>query len=371
MNAIFNDNRLKLGLFGTNGGATLTRVPEVWRPNWAGIVETAVLADRAGFEAQLGYARWKGFVPDRPDQGPSFVMDSFTWAAGLSQLTRYSTLIATTHAPTMHPLTAAKQTTTIDLMSNGRFALNIVGGWNKAELDMFGTPLKEHDNRYDELEEWIEIVERLWNEREEFDFQGDYYRIVRGISRPQPHQRPRIPVINAGGSPRGKRFATEHADICFVIPQVGELNKVREQVESYKEGARAIGREVQVWTYCAVSQRDSRTEAEDYLHHFAEKMQDVELVDAWSAGLMAQSDIVNEATVREYRQRFAAGSGGPILVGTHVDIADQMEELSDLGLDGILLTWPDFVDGVRRIVAPDGLLAELERRGLREPFHGV
>jgi dimethylsulfone monooxygenase len=368
VNAIFSENRLKLGLFGTNGGATLSRVPEVWRPNWEGIVETAVLADRAGFEAQLAYARWKGFVPDRPEQGPSVVMDPFTWAAGVSQVTSYSTVIATTHAPTMHPITCAKQTATIDQMSGGRFALNIVGGWNKAELDMFGTPLKEHDLRYDELDEWLEVVERLWDGADEFDFEGDFYRIVKGISRPQPVQRPRPPILNAGGSARGRQFAVEHADVCFVIPKVGDLQGVRAQVDSYKDAARELGREVQVWTYCAVSQRDSRAAAEDYFAYFAEEMADDELIDAWSANLLAQTGIVDPAEIREYRRRFAAGSGGPVLVGTHVDIADQMQELSELGVDGLLLTWPDFVDGVRRVVAPEGLMSELERRGLRQPF---
>lgn len=370
MNAIFNDNRLKLGLFGTNGGATLTTVPEVWRPNWAGIRETSILADKAGFEAQLAYARWKGYMHGDPDQGPSHVMDPFTWAAGVSQITSYSTLIATTHAPTMHPITAAKQCATVDLMSGGRFALNIVGGWNKVELDMFGTPLKEHDSRYDELDEWLTIVERLWDEHDEFDFEGEYYRIVAGTSRPQPLQKPGPPILNAGGSPRGRQFAVERADICFVIPQVGALDKVRAQVDAYKMAALELGREVQVWTYCAVSQRDTVQEAEDYLAYFAEEMADDTLIDAWSAGLLAQTGIVDPAQIREYRQRFAAGSGGPILTGTHVEIADQMQELNELGIDGILLTWPDFVDGVRRIVAEEGLLAELERRGLRKPFRG-
>ena len=368
MNAIFSDNTLKLGLFGTNGGATLSKVPEVWRPNWAQIVETAVLADRAGFEAQLAYARWKGYVPGDPSQGPGIVMDPFTWAAGLSQLTSYSTLIATTHATTMHPITAAKQTATLDHMANGRFALNIVGGWNKLELDMFGTPIKEHDARYEELDEWYGILQRLWTSEEEFDFAGEYFTIVQGMSRPQPLQKPHPPILNAGGSPRGMRFATEHADVCFVIPQVGALDKVRGQVDAYKNAAREHGREVQVWTYCAVSQRDTRQEAEDYLHHFAVEMEETELVDAWSAGLLAQTKIVDPVMMGEYRQRFAAGSGGPILVGDAVDIADQMQELSELGIDGILLTWPDFSDGVKRIVAEGGVLAELERRGLRKPF---
>lgn len=374
MNALYSSpNKLKLGLFGTNGGATLTRVPEVWRPQWNRIAEVATIADRAGLEASLGYARWKGYIPGMPESGVGYVMDSFTWAAGLSQLTKYTTHIATVHGSVMHPVLAAKQCTSIDMISGGRFAVNLVGGWNKIELDMFGVGLREHEARYDELEEWTQIVTRLWTDADEFDYKGEYYDVVGGLSRPQPVQKPHIPIINAGASPRGLDFSTTYADICFTVPDaVGPGAK--EKIDEYKDAARAKGRHVQVWTYCAVVQRDSRAEAQDYLEYFTGPMAENELLDAWQAAAMAATAThnISEERVRAMRQRFAAGSGGPILIGTAADIADQMEALSADGLDGILLTWPDFTDGVKRLVDPGtGVLAELEKRGLRQPFKGV
>ena len=61
-----------------------------------------------------------------------------------------------------------------------------------------------------------------------------------------------------------------------------------------------------------------------------------------------------------------AGAGGNILMGTAEDIAEQMQVLSDAGLDGVLCTWVDFHDGLRRFTAD--LMPLLERRGLRAPF---
>jgi alkanesulfonate monooxygenase SsuD/methylene tetrahydromethanopterin reductase-like flavin-dependent oxidoreductase (luciferase family) len=366
-------NKLKLGLFGTNGAPTMSTVPEIWRPSWDKIVEVAKIADQAGLEASLGYARWKGYLPDMPEAGVANIMDSFAWAAGLSQVTTYTTHIPTVHGALLHPVFAAKQCATIDRMSNGRFALNLVGGWNALELAMFGIPLPEHEARYDQLEEWVQVITRLWTSADEFDFDGDYYHVAGGMSRPQPVQKPQIPLINAGGSGRGLDFATSYADICFTVPQLVGAD-ARSKIDEYRAAARAKGRTVQLWTYCAVVQRDSMAEAEDYLHHFTVEHEETVLADAWQAAAleaMVHSKDITEDGVRAMRQRFVASSGGPILIGTAVDIADQLEEMSAIGIDGVLLIWPDFIDGIKRLVAPGSVLTELERRGLREPFRAA
>lgn len=366
-NPIFGPNRLKLGVFGTNGkGGAQTLVPEAYRPTWQASVQTSQMADRAGFEAIVAYARWKGYIPGRPDHASGIVLDPFTWAAGIAQATRYSAVFATSHAPTIHPITCAKQCATIDIISGGRFGLNVVGGWNKHELEMFGAPLKEHDARYDHLEEWLTVLEKMWAEHEEFDFKGEFYEVRRGASMPKPVQQPRPPIMNAGGSDRGMRFACEHADMCFVILRSEDPEVCRKQIDEYKRTAREFGRDVQVWTYCPVVQRETQAEAEAYLKHYAVEREDSESVDAWTAGLGAQTRIIAPDKLREFRMRFAAGAGGNILVGTATAIADQLQALSEAGLDGVLCTWVDFVDGLERFTRD--VLPELERRGLRQPF---
>jgi len=368
-NPLFGPNRLKLGIFGTNGkGGAQTLVPEAYAPTWAASVKTAQMVDAAGFEAIVAYARWKGYIPKRPNHPSGIVMDPFTWAAGIAQATQHAAVLATSHAPTLHPIAVAKQSATIDLISGGRFGLNVVGGWNKHELEMFGAPLREHDARYDQLEEWLTIIRRLWAEDEEFDYAGSFFTVQQAMSMPKPAQRPGPPIMNAGSSGRGMRFACQHADMCFVILSGDDAASWRTQISAYKDMAREqFGRTVQVWTYAPCIQRATQAEAEAYLHHYAVTMEDTASVDAWSAGLAAQTSIVTtpEQTIA-FRKRFAAGAGGTILVGTASRIANQLEALAEAGLDGVLLTWVDFIDGIGRFT--DGILPLLEQRGLRRPF---
>lgn len=367
-NPLRNANRLKLGIFGTNGkGAAQTLVPEAYRPTWPASVATAQLADAAGFEAILAYARWKGYIAGRPDHASGITLDPFTWCAGIAQATQQVAVIPTVHAPTLHPIAAAKQCATIDIISGGRLGLNVVGGWNGPELAMFGAPMAEHDARYDHLQEWLQIVQRLWQEPDEFDHAGRFFTVARGSSMPKPVQQPGPPIVNAGGSDRGQAFACAFADICFLILRSEDPADIAAQINGYKRLAHErFGRRVQVWTYAYCVQRATRAEAEGYLHHFSVENEDGPSLDAWSAGVGSQTKILSSPeAVRAFRQRFAAGAGGSALVGTADDIAARLQVLSDAGLDGVLLTWVDFVDGISRFA--EGVLPLLETRGLRSP----
>ncbi|MGI6872020.1 LLM class flavin-dependent oxidoreductase [Amycolatopsis sp. 3B14] len=366
MNPLLGDNTLKLGLFCTNGsGAALTLVPEAHTTSWDFSLRTAQAADRAGFEAVVPFARWKGYAPNRPGHKAGTVLDPFTWAAGIAAATERIGVFATSHAPTMHPIVAAKQSATVDLISGGRFALNVVGGWNRPELEMFGAPMREHDERYDHLAEWLEVIEKLWNETEEFDFHGRFFDVLGGVSMPKPHQR-HIPIMNAGGSPRGMRFAAEHADLCFVIVQSEDEAKVRQQVQGYKAMARdEFGRDVKVWTHTVVVQRDTDAEAEAYLRRFSVEYEDTESVDAWMRLQGIEAQTMPPEVAAAMRQRFAAGAGAFPLVGTVETIADRMEMLSAAGIDGTLLTWVDYDAGLADFTRD--VLPLLEKRGLRAP----
>jgi alkanesulfonate monooxygenase SsuD/methylene tetrahydromethanopterin reductase-like flavin-dependent oxidoreductase (luciferase family) len=115
------------------------------------------------------------------------------------------------------------------------------------------------------------MVKKLWSEMEEFDFEGTFYKVKEGMSMPKPlQQSPSIPIMSAGGSPRGRRFACEHADMCFVMLKSDKLADCRKQIDEYKDYAMGeFGRKVQVWTYAPVVQRETHKEAEDYLQYFA------------------------------------------------------------------------------------------------------
>jgi FMNH2-dependent dimethyl sulfone monooxygenase len=63
--------------------------------------------------------------------------------------TRQIVLFSTSHVLTTHPIVAAKQAATIDHISNGRFALNVVCGWYQHEFEMFNYSLSDHDGLYE------------------------------------------------------------------------------------------------------------------------------------------------------------------------------------------------------------------------------
>jgi alkanesulfonate monooxygenase SsuD/methylene tetrahydromethanopterin reductase-like flavin-dependent oxidoreductase (luciferase family) len=360
-NPLFNNNRLKLGTFGTNTiGSIHTIAPDAYRPTWENTLRAAQAADSAGFEAILALARWKNSAKVPITHRGGVVLDPFAWAAGLAMATTYSAIIATSHAPTVHPLIVAKQSATIDHISGGRFGLNVVGGWNRPEFDMFGLTLAEHDTRYDYLDEWLDVLERLWSGAEEFDFEGKFLKLRGAMSMPQPLQQPRPVIMNAGFSQRGQRFACQHADFCFVSPDTS-----KDDIASYKRLAREeFGREVGVWTQAPIVQRSTRQDAEDFVHYFAVEHEDRETVDAW---VEASSKEIRSLDGKESRiSRRALALGGQPIVGNAIDVADQLQALSETGIDGVLLAWFDFDDGLKRF--NDNVMPLLEQRGLRESF---
>lgn len=367
-NPIFGPNRMKLGIFGTNGkGTSNTLVPDFHRPTWQANLTAARLADEAGLEAIVPYSRWKGHEIGKLDHPSGVVLDPFTWAAGLAQATRHAAIFSTTHAVTYHPITVAKQCATIDIISGGRFGLNVVAGWNKPELEMFGEPLKEHDERYRHLAEWMDIVLRLWTADEEFDFHGEFFDIIKGGSRPKPVQRPRPAIMNAASSGAGRDFAVRVADMCFVQITSDDLEQRRDQVSSYKRLAREKhGREIQVWTMATIVQRETQAEAEAYLKHYAVDHADTVSVDAWLGTLLVNSQGMSRPEMADRRLRAAAGAGGSLLVGDADRISAQIAEFSRCGVDGLLLSWVNFEDGLKRL-AKD-VLPRLEAMGLRQPF---
>src|SRR5215472_8399302 len=177
-------NRFKLGVFSANsdGGLTLTRVPERWPAKWSEIVEVAQMADRAGIEFYLPIARWKGFGGELNSREWSF--ETFTFAAGLAGVTENIALFSTVHVPMVHPVYAAKALTTIDHATNGRSGLNIVCGWNPEEFALFGLPMIE--DRYAQGLEWFEIMSRIYTESAPFDFHGRFYELKNVSGKPRP-----------------------------------------------------------------------------------------------------------------------------------------------------------------------------------------
>jgi dimethylsulfone monooxygenase len=160
-NPLFNDRRLKLGTFCTNldYGAAITTIEGTLRISWPATLALAKLAEEMEFEALVPVGRWRGFGGVTNFNGAGF--ECFSWAAGMGASTTYPAIFATSHVPTVHPIMAAKQGAAIDHITNGRFVLNVVTGWNLPEIEMFGVDLLDHETRYERAAEWLTIIRRL------------------------------------------------------------------------------------------------------------------------------------------------------------------------------------------------------------------
>ena len=226
-NPLWNENKMKLGIFGANvsNGCAMTMAEGRLETTWPNTKMICTTADRAGFEALVPVARWKGFGGTTNFNGSCF--ETYTWAAAISAITEQISVLSTSHVPTVHPILAAKQATTIDHVSDGRFTLNIVCGWFQPELEMFGAKIMEHDERYIYASEWLHVLRLLWTSEEEFDFEGKYFRIQKSFHQPKPIQRPFPAIMNAGGSPVGQRFAAKEADVAFVSVEKHDAETVK------------------------------------------------------------------------------------------------------------------------------------------------
>ena len=366
-NPTFNTRKLKLGTFQTNldSGCVMSDLDGKLEITWPNTVKLAQLADEMEFEAIVPVARWQGFGGATNPNGAGF--ETYTWAAGISAETKKSGVISTSHVMLNHPIIAAKQSAVIDHISNGRFTLNIVCGWNGPEMEMFNRPLQGHDERYDCAEEWIEIIKRLWTQDETFDFDGKFYQIKKGYLQPKPLQGPMPALMNAGSSERGRHFATRHCDIIFTSLRTHDPAVNAAHIASYRTLAREeYGRDVQIWSNAYIVQGETEKEARDFYNYYVHQKGDFEAAMNVVNAMAAE---VNERNYPPERKKamaelFVAGWGGFPLIGTKEQIVDGLKMLSNLGLDGVLLSWPRFEQGMREF--RDVTLPVMKQAGLRD-----
>ena len=102
------------------------------------------------------------------------------------------------------------------------------------------------------------------------------------------------------------------------------------------------------------------------MRHYAVDNADEETLDAFIGTISTNSKKIAQSDMTDRRIRAAAGAGGTLLVGEAYKIADQMTSLSDSGIDGLLISWVNFEDGLKRLAAD--VLPLLEVSGLRLPF---
>jgi FMNH2-dependent dimethyl sulfone monooxygenase len=362
-NPLFGPRKLKLGTFCTNvsGAATMSTMDGVYDLNWPNVMTVSRLADEMEFEAIVPLGRWQGFggVTNFNEK----VFEAMTFSAAVTASTRNPSVFATIHVPTMHPVLAAKQITTIDHIGGGRFTLNVVTGWNKGEIELFGSPLLDHAERYAMADEWITLMKKLWTSDDPVDFAGRFYTVKQAVLKPHPIQ-PYPALMNASGSAVGKAFAAKHFDIVFSGPTQRDPASVKAQLDSYRQYAwDEFGRSLKVWISAYMIVGDTEADARRQFDHCVHEMGDHVAAKNFLDGMGITSQSIPSDIMKRIGDDMIAGYGGFPLIGTKEQIVDDLKMLADCGCDGILLTWPAFIDGMQRFQRE--VLPLLVEEGLR------
>jgi FMNH2-dependent dimethyl sulfone monooxygenase len=365
--AMYNSNALKIGLFGANcsSGRSATKVPERWSASWPDCLALARMADEAGIDFMLPIGRWKGYGGETDLHGET--LETLTWATGLLASTKRITVFGTVHAPLFHPIIAAKEFVTADHVGEGRFGLNIVAGWNEGEFEMFGVQQREHDERYEYAQDWIDAVKMAWGPQEDFDFAGKYIKLNKVRAKPKPYGGTRPLIMNAGSSGTGKAFALRNCDAFFTATSDSRQSpeKTAQMVEGVKAEARALGREIEVYTVGQVICRPTQKEADDYYHYAI-----IEMADWGSVERMLEIKNLTRQTLgdEEYeRRRFYFASlaiGGFPFTGTPDRVAEQFASFSRAGVRGVAFSMVNYLNEFPYF--RDEVLPRLQRMGVRE-----
>ncbi len=136
-----------------------------------------------------------------------------------------------------------KAATTLDVLSGGRAWLGIGAAWNEEESLGLGFPFPPLGERFEMLEETLQIAHGMWQgERgSEAAFDGTHYQAARLMNSPQAMSRPHPPImIGGGGERKTLRLVAQYADACNVF---GDPQRIHHKYEVLREHCEAIGRD--------------------------------------------------------------------------------------------------------------------------------
>jgi FMN-dependent oxidoreductase (nitrilotriacetate monooxygenase family) len=326
-----------------------------------------------------------------------------------------------------HPFAFARTISTLDHLTEGRIAWNIVTSYLESTGRNFGRRgLPEHDERYAIADEYLEVCYKLWEGSWEDDavikdnklgiyadpakiwdvkHDGKYFS-VEGCHLAEPSPQ-RTPVLyQAGASSRGRQFAANHAECVFVLGPNHRV--VGKYVQDTRDRALRLGRnpeDLLFFAYVKVITGGTDTEARRKYNEFFEQINydgGLALLSGWTGIDFGQfepdqpleyietnairtivhgfteADPTRKWTLRDLAKYVGIGGAGPVLVGTPEQIADTFEQWVEAGVDGFNLayaitpgTFADFIDGVVPVLQKRGLMQKEYQEGtLREKLYG-
>ena len=163
------------------------------------------------------------------------MLEAYTTLGFLAGQTQRVELLAMVTAVVYRdPGLLAKAVTTLDVLSGGRAVLGIGAAWNEEESRGLGLLFPSTKERFERLEEALQIVLQMWSD-DEGPYKGKHYQLARTLNSPQPLSRPRPPILIGGsGERKTLRLVAQYADSCniFDTPELPrKLDVLREHCE--------------------------------------------------------------------------------------------------------------------------------------------
>lgn len=335
---------MELGIFipiGNNGWIISTNSPQ-YMPTFELNRSVTLRAEAYGFDFALSMIKLHGFGGKTRFWDHN--LESFTLMASLT--TRIG-IYATAATLTMPPAIVARMASTIDEISGGRFGVNLVTGWQKAEYSQMGLwPGEEHfRNRYAYLAEYTQILRELWDTGHS-DFKGRYFQMDHCVLSPRPQAR--VKLICAGQSDAGMDFSARYADMNFCLAKgINTPRAAGATVERLQEAGSRIGREVGAYLLLTCIVDDTDAAAMARWEHYKAGADKEALAHVAAQSAMDSSPSANVRQVAAGEGAFNLNIG--TFIGSAASVADMLDELAGIpGVEGVLVTLDDFRDGLDR-----------------------
>ena len=202
--------------------------------------QVARTADQAGFDSiwvmdHFWQIRMNG--PEYHDMLEGY--SALSYMAAVTSRAKLGTMVtgAVYHLPGI----LAKTVTTLDVLSGGRAWLGIGAAWNEAESRGLGIPFPPIRERFERLEETLQICQQMWEGKRgsEKPFRSEHYQLARPLNSPQSLTRPHPPIlIGGGGEKKTLRLVAQYADACNLFP----TPDIPRKLNILREHCQAVGR---------------------------------------------------------------------------------------------------------------------------------
>jgi F420-dependent oxidoreductase-like protein len=204
----------------------------------AELAEVARTADDAGFEYLAVMDHFWQIAAVGPAEHE--MLEGYTTLGYLAACTsRAALLTVVTGTIYREPGILAKIVTTLDVLSGGRAWLGIGAAWNEEESRGLGIPFPPVAERFERLEETLQICLQMWH-GDETPYHGQHYSLARPLNSPQSLSRPHPPImIGGGGEKKTLRLVAQYADACNLFAE----RDIARKLEVLRQHCAAVGRD--------------------------------------------------------------------------------------------------------------------------------